>query len=241
MLGLAGVLAIGISSEVKAQEFPGQNENAVDFSAFNSSFIWSYGCKVDICGADVEVIRGFTDRVAGYFRGGVANPVINEGFRNPNNKNEFYDLSPNNFIGEFGIGGRGKFFESDTKDISICGGLEISKISEFEDRVNWNSRERSEFHIDGITSLDGDLWAEKKYKNLDVRAGVNVSCSYCQGEALTYTPDFPDGKFTPINWRNKTAVNGLFGADYKKDDWIYSIDAKVGKGFGIEIGVGKKW
>lgn len=249
-LGLAGILALGISNgKTNAQEIAPANANVIQFGGFNSSFTWSKGGpagtkgpKVDTDGFYVQVGHGLTDNFTAFIEGSVENPVFNEGFTRPG-YNETADISPNHFIAGAGIGCRGRFFRNEV--FSIAGEFKVSRTSDFEVNIPWTNNQWSQVYIHGITNLNGTVWAEKDYGPLTLRAGANLSSNYAIGRALTYVVNSPSDvseKYSEFNQLNKNRIDGFIGIDYKLDDvWKLRGTSKISDGISVDVGVGRSW
>jgi len=244
--GLAGISALGVGSQASAQEFAPQNRNIVEVGAYNSSSEWSYGPRVDINGFYVQVGRGLSDSLTAFLEGSVGNPVIKDGFSRPGHPDETFNVSPNHYIAGMAIGGRVKIFESEDKSTSLCGEVKLSRLSEFEDHAFWTGNERSDIHVDGITSLDATLWLQKNYGHFNFRGGAKFSSSFAEGEVLTHTVNSPtdvDTVYSPFNQRDKSAVSAVLGVDYRYDNgWTFRGTTQIGDGTSsIRIGASKGW
>jgi len=231
---------------VQAQEIAPQNQNFVQFGARNSTSKWSYGPMVDSSGFYVQVGRGLTDRFTAFVEGYVENPVINEGFSLHSNPDNTFDVSPNTYIAGFAIGARGKFFETEDKKWSVCGEVRLSRLSEFDDLVNWSSNKRSEIRIHGITHIDSALWVNRKAGNLNLRAGAALGSSYAMGDVLTHTVNSPTEVttvYSEFNQRNKLGIYGKAGVGYSFGNNLkFNADAQIGKdSTSIDISISKSW
>jgi len=236
ILGLAGILLTGIFGKASSHE-PDES-NFAKFGARNYSSTSITGAKTDINGLYLQIGKKLED-LEFYAEAGVFNPVINNGFENPNSK-EKIDVSPNTFIGGVSVGGRYRFFESENEEISLNGELKLSKISEFDDFAKWNEG-YSLIHIDGITSIDAGLFAEKKYQSFGFIVGANINSSYCSGEVLTSDNSASD-VYSEFNQRNKAEIKGVVGINYTLDNNCnLECNARIGDSISIDIGLLKRW
>ena len=219
-----------------------KKDSTVKAGLRNESFVWSYGPEYHNSSFYIQVgTPVFSKWIHAYVEVSGNNPVLKEGFKRPGNSDETVDLSPNTHIAGFAGGTHVTIY--DNQKWALRTGVRYEQIGEFTESQRWidPANERSDIHVDGITSLSFQTWIERNFKNFGSYIGVEGKSSYAKGEALTYYGNSTleeDARFDSLNQRDNRAVNALMGCKYNiTDGWALKIESKgSSKGFGGEVG-----
>lgn len=250
-LGLAGILALGVSSTAKADDsdisgFASDNGYIIETGVNNSSSNWSpAGSQFNNSGIYTRIGHGFSDRITAYAELRADNPVIRDGLIEINNPDNKFNVSPNHYTLGFGVGARANLPLNENKDLHLCSELRFSRLSEFDDSVKWKPNKYSDVHVDGITAIDSSFFLQKAYNSFTFRGGININSSYASGKVLTHTIESPtriDTLYSDFNQRNKLGVDAIFGIDYDlSKDITLKSNMEIGRSFGIGLGFNKRW
>jgi|TARA_B100002003_G_C14088809_1_gene523714 hypothetical protein len=229
--------------EINKSKYIASKKNSwVKVGLRNETATWSYGPEFNNLAYYIQAgTKVFSDWIRAYVEVSGNNPVIREGFERPNDSGQTFDISPNTYIAGVAGGVQVTIYGVNNDKWKVLSEIRYETISEFDDTQNWTdpANSRTDFHIDGITTIGGKTWVERNFKNWGVSLGVGGKFTEASGDALTYfdgSSDEHKARFDRINQRDKGAINGLVGVHYNiTDNWALNLDGEAGTGSGGEV------